>query len=212
MEQQALKVLVVDDHPVVRRGIVALLSSQDWVGDVFQASGVAEARDTARTAGPDLCVVDIRLPDGSGIEFVTAVKRERPATRCVVLSMEAETLTVQKALAAGADGYLVKDSEPDLLVDALRTAAHGGVVLGAAVARAGLQLEPAGVSGAFGELTPRELQIVAMIAAGDTNSHISRQLSLSEKTVRNMASIVLAKTGAKDRVQLALLARDAGVI
>ena len=127
-----LTVLVVDDHPVVHRGMSALLAGVDWVGRTVIAQSVAEALAQATTHRPDLAVVDIRLPDGNGVEVVRQLGRIVPGCRALVLTMDAEPDTVRRAMDAGAAGYLLKDCEPELILDALSTLRHGGLVLGAA--------------------------------------------------------------------------------
>ena len=205
-------VLVVDDHPVVRRGIVSLLASLPWTAPPVEAATVTEARRVATTERPALAVVDVGLPDGDGIDLVAELASISPGCRCLVLTMDASVETAQRALAAGAAGYLAKDVDPDLVVDALATIATGGMVLGYDLAGRVRLTDGGGADraglGPFAALTPRELEVASDVAAGLGNAQVARRLGLSEKTVRNVLSGVLPKVGARDRVHLALLARE----
>lgn len=204
-------VLVVDDHPVVRRGIVSLLDSLSWTAPPLEAATVADARRVATTARPSLAVVDVGLPDGDGIALVGELATLVPGCRCLVLTMDGSVATARRALAAGAAGYLAKDVDPDLVVDAVATIASGGMVLGydlAGQVRLGADAADAPDLGPFDALTPRELEVARDVAAGLGNAQVARRLGLSEKTVRNVLSGVLPKVGARDRVHLALLARE----
>ena len=200
--------LVVDDHPVVRKGLVALLDGEQWAGRCVQADSVASAKAVAVAERPGLAVVDIRLPDGDGVEVVSALRTLVPQCRCLMLTMEANPSLVRRAMDAGAAGYLVKDSDSDLVVDALRTISRGGVVLGREVADAGTAPSTPAV---LRRLTPRELQLVELVARGAANQQIARRFGVSEKTVRNQLSAVVAKLGVGGRVQLAVLAREHGI-
>ena len=208
------RVLVVDDHPVVRRGIVALLGSLSWTAPPVEAATVADARRLATTERPALAVVDVGLPDGDGIALVAELAVISPGCRALVLTMDGSAQTAQRALAAGAAGYLAKDADPQLVVDAVTTIASGGLVLGFDLAAGALQLAgpsprgPGAAAGPFDGLTPRELDVVRGVAEGLGNPQIARRLGISEKTVRNVLSGVLPKVGAGDRVRLALLAHE----
>ncbi|MBM6400808.1 response regulator transcription factor [Phycicoccus sonneratiae] len=206
------RVLVLDDHAVVRRGLLALLADVTWAGPVVEAGTVAEARELATRLQPGLAVVDVGLPDGDGIDFVTELVRIAPGCRSLVLTMDRSVGTAERALAAGAAGHLAKDSAPELVVDALGTIASGGVVLGwdlvAGRVRVGGAPPAPGARGPLAALSPRELEVARQVAAGVANPVIARHLGISEKTVRNVLSGVLPKVGARDRVHLALLVRE----
>jgi DNA-binding NarL/FixJ family response regulator len=206
-----LTVLVVDDHPVVHRGMSALLAGVDWVGRTVIAQSVAEALVQATTQRPDLAVVDIRLPDGSGVDVVRQLGRIAPGCRALVLTMDAEPATVRNAMDAGAAGYLLKDCEPELILDALSTLRHGGLVLGAGALTALSDPDDAPLPAPFDGLTAREVTLAALVGAGLGNHSIAARLGVSEKTVRNQLSSVLVRVGARDRVQLAVLARELGI-
>jgi DNA-binding NarL/FixJ family response regulator len=208
------RVLVVDDHPVVRRGLRAMLESEPWVATVSEAATVAEAVREAEVRPVHVIAMDVRLPDGDGVEAVRRILRATPDTRVLILTMDDDEGVVERALHAGAHGYLLKDTDPETVVDSLRTVAAGGLVLGPRTAGAlltGLRQAPARVPAPFDGLTGREREVVGRLTAGDSNAQIARRLGLSEKTVRNQLSAIFAKLGVTDRVRVALLARDVGL-
>jgi len=208
------KVLIVDDHPIVRRGLRALLDGQSWVADIAEAQTAGEAVRIALSWQADVVVMDIRLPDGNGIDATRRILRALPHARVLMLTMTDDESTVMSALRAGAQGYVHKDSPPDMLVDALRTVAGGGVVLGPTIGRqvsmmlgrALVELPPP-----LNALTTRERDILVRIASGEDNARIARGIGVSEKTIRNQVSLIYTKLGVSDRVQAALMARDAGL-
>jgi DNA-binding NarL/FixJ family response regulator len=201
-------VLVVDDHPVVRRGMAALLALEPWAGDVHQAGTLAEARQAADTHRPGLAIVDLRLPDGDGAELIRRLARASPACPSLVLSMSADSRAVRSALDAGAGGYLLKDAEPEMIVAAARTVAAGGRVFGPGVTRGDSGRPPA----PFDALNPRELRLLLLLADGHNSRSVAEQLTIAEKTVRNQISTVLVKVGARDRAQAVLMAYRAGLV
>ena len=204
-------VLIVDDHPVVRSGLTALLRGQDWVGRVVEADCVAEAERIASVHPIRVAVVDVGLPDGDGVELTRRLRLAHPGLAVLVLTMTAEPDLARAVLAAGGSGFLVKETGPDLLLAALRTVRDGGLVVGPHLPDAHRVLAAPTPGGPFAALTPRELQLVRLVASGASNPRIARQLAVADKTVRNQLSALLVKVGAADRVQLALLARDAGI-
>lgn len=204
-------VLIVDDHGVVRRGLRSLLAGEEWVGEVYEAATVSEAQQQATLHPVDVVAMDIRLPDGDGIQATRQILRARPSAKVLVISMDQDEEMVSRALAAGACGYMLKLTEPpDLLIDALRTAAGGARVLGPdvklpTVSGPQRRLLPAPLN----ELTDRERDILALVANGCTNQEIAAQLHLTEKTIRNQMTPILAKLGVTDRVKAALMAQKA---
>ncbi|WFE25988.1 response regulator transcription factor [Solwaraspora sp. WMMD791] len=212
------RVLIVDDHPVVRRGLRAMLDGEPWVAQVLEAASCADALATVAHEQVTVVAMDIALPDGDGVQAAARILRHRPGTAVLMLTMADDDALVARALQIGARGYLLKDTDPDVVVDALRTVAAGGLVLGPGVRLAGLA-DPAGRSAAsatrlpppLDQLTAREREILRHIAAGEGNAQIARRFGVSDKTVRNQVSTVFAKLGVSDRVQAALLARDAGM-
>lgn len=209
--RDGVAVLVVDDHPVVRRGIVCLLATEHWAGQIVEAGTAQQARRLATAAPPALAVVDLKLPDGDGVALVRDLVRIVPTCAILVVTMTNDPGTVRTALDAGARGYLLKDSAPETVVGATRAVLDGSLVIGPHVhgddVRPGIARPPA----PFDRLTPRELQLVKLLAAGRNNREIARTMSVSEKTIRNQMSIITAKLGVADRVQTALLAHREGL-
>lgn len=214
MVGQSATVLVVDDHPVVRRGLTALLAAEDWIDRIVQASTFREALAAATECRPQVALVDIRLPDGDGIDLIRKIRTAVPDCACVALTMESGGSMVRGAIEAGATGYLVKDEDPDLVLEGVRTAAMGGFVLGKSVAASRLSLVdevPTTLPEPFRALTTRERDLVEHVAMGHGNQRIAHVMGVSEKTVRNSLSNILTKVGARDRVHLAVTAREAGL-
>jgi DNA-binding NarL/FixJ family response regulator len=205
-------ILLVDDHPIVRRGLAALLLPLEWVDRILEAGSVAEAHRAAIVGRPDLAVVDLGLPDGDGVDLIRRLHRELPSCRALVLTMSRDEGTVRDCLEAGAAGYLLKESAASSLVGALRTVLDGGLVLGPRVAMEALARVHREVPPPFGLLTPREFQHIALLAGGRGIAEIAAQLAVSPKTVRNQMSVILLKLGVEDRVQAVLLFQDKGLL
>ena len=201
--------LVVDDHPVFRRGIAALFEAAGYTV-VGEAASAAEAVALARSTRPDVVLMDLGLPDDSGIAATARIVGERPATTVVVVTMFDDDGSVRQALAAGATGYVVKDASHSEILAAVAAAAQGAVVLGSGVTGAagefGAHSRPA--DDPFG-LTPREADVLDLVVRGLTNRQIAERLGLSGKTIANNVSVLLTKCDAVDRVQLAAVARSA---
>jgi DNA-binding NarL/FixJ family response regulator len=210
---ESRRVLIVDDHPVVRRGLRTMLEGESWVAEVVEAATAAEAVREAVSRRVHVVAMDLALPDGDGIEATRRIVQASPDIKILMLTMTNDENIVARALRAGARGYVLKDTDPDAVVDALRTVAGDGVVLGPGIGAALLTSRQPGTDlpPPFDRLTPREREILARLASGDSNARIARHLGLSEKTVRNQLSVVFSKLGVADRVQAALLARDAGI-
>ena len=208
------RVLIVDDHPVVVRGLRTMLDGEPWVGEILEATNVADAIRAAVSGRVHVIAMDVALGDGDGVEATRRILAAVPGVRVLILTMAADSDVVSRALRAGAHGYLLKDTDPDTIIDALRMVAAGGVVLGPGIGDpllATAQQAPAGLPPPFDSLTQREREIIGHLATGESNVRIARHLGLSEKTVRNQLSAVFAKLGVSDRVQAALLARDVGI-
>jgi DNA-binding NarL/FixJ family response regulator len=213
-DRVSLRVAIVDDHPMFRMGLAAAIEEMEGielVGDAQRADQVAEL--VAATA-PDLLLLDVRLPDGSGLEVNRWVAEHHPDVRVVMLTMSEDSDTALTALRDGASGYLVKGAGPQRLEGALRTAASGDVVLDQSLVAAVSELAAARrtpASRPFPELTDREFDVLALIAEGMDNQTIARRLVLSPKTVRNHVSNVFAKIHANDRPHAVVLARRVGL-
>jgi len=201
------RVLIVDDHPVFRRGLAALITSAGY-DVVGEAAGFAEAIALARTTAPEVVLMDLGLPDGSGVDATARIVGERPGTRVIVVTMFDDEGTVREALDAGAAGYVVKDAMPTEILAAVAAAVEGAVVLGSGVARSTGRLVPTPAPDPFG-LTPRERDVLDLVIRGLGNRQIAERLGLSGKTVANHVSMLLVKCGATDRVELGRIARAA---
>jgi two-component system response regulator DevR len=197
--------LVVDDHEVVRQGLVALLDRRTGFQVVAEAGTAAEALEQARRFEPDLVVMDVRLPDGSGIEACREIRSELPNTRVVMLTSYPDEDAVLAAIVAGASGYLLKQVRARDLVAALETVAAGGSLLDPAVT--GKVLERmrriATDDDELAALTKQERKILALVAEGKTNKEIAGEVFLSDKTVKNYVSSILAKLNLERRAQAA---------
>ena len=196
------RIILVDDHPVFRNGLRALLqaSGMDVVGEA--ATG-ADAVDLAARLTPDVVLMDLGLPDMSGVEAVGRIVAARPATRVLVISLYQDDGSVDTALRAGARGYVVKDAPAEEVVAAVQAVASGSAVIGGSLAGRLADLVQARARELaeedFPSLTTRERQILGLVAKGLTNSAIAERLGLSGKTVANYVSVVLAKIDATDR-------------
>jgi len=202
-----LRLLVVDDHEVVREGLVSLLDRRPGFQVVAQAGSVAEALAEARRHRPDLVIMDVRLPDGSGIEACREIRSEMPATRVVMLTSYPDEEAVLSAIVAGASGYLLKQVRARDLVAALEVVGNGGSLLDPAVTERVLERirrvaasdEPDELAG----LTTQERKILALVAEGKTNKEIAAEVYLSDKTVKNYVSSILSKLNLERRAQAA---------
>jgi DNA-binding NarL/FixJ family response regulator len=215
--EEALRVLVVDDHPVYRDGLAVLLGSVPGLVVVGTAADGAQAVAMALEEQPDVVVMDVQMPVLDGIEATRRITAESPSVGVVVLTMSEDDGTVFAAVRAGARGYLLKGADQEEVVRAITTVAAGGAVFGAALARriaeffAAAASRPSGPDAAFPQLTAREREVLDLVAAGRSNAQIAAALFLSPKTVRNNVSNVLAKLQVTDRAQAIVRAREAGL-
>lgn len=203
---QPLRLLVVDDHEVVRQGLVAMLDRHETFHVVAQAASAAEARTAALRHQPDLVIMDVRLPDGSGIEACRDIRAELPSTRVVMLTSYPDEDAVLSAIVAGASGYLLKQIRGRDLVAALEAVARGGSLLDPAVTERVLERVRRAASGdqdELGQLTSQERKILLLVADGKTNKEIAAEIFLSDKTVKNYVSSILAKLNLQRRTQAA---------
>ena len=196
------RVILVDDHPVFRNGLRALLEASG-IDVVGEAATGADAVEIAMELSPDVVLMDLGLPDMSGVQAIDQIVTARPATRVLVVSLYQDDGSLDAALRAGARGYVVKDAPAEEVVAAVQAVASGSAVIGASLAGRLTDLVQ-GRDGrlpqeAFPSLTTRERQILALVAKGLTNSAIAERLGLSGKTVANYVSVVLAKIDATDR-------------
>lgn len=205
-----IRVLLVDDHPIVLSGLSALVQSDDGLALIATAGTVDQA--LAVTAQPDVAVVDLELPDGDGIHLGAALKERWPELRVVVLTMHADDQAVMRSLGSGLDGYLLKDSDPDDVLRAIHSAAHGTLVLGKGAAGAVVAAAAtAPRTDALGTLDARELEILELLAQGMSTGQIAARLYLAPKTIRNRVSEIVGKLGTANPDQAIALGRAAGL-
>ena len=202
-----MRLLVVDDHEVVRQGLVALLDRREGFQVVAEAGTVAEAVEQARRFQPDLVVMDVRLPDGSGIEACREIRAEYPNTRVVMLTSYPDEEAVLSAIVAGASGYLLKQIRARDLVAALEAVGRGESLLDPAVTEKVLERVRRIASGTYADelaqLTSQEQKILLLVAEGKTNKEIAADVFLSDKTVKNYVSSILSKLNLERRAQAA---------
>ncbi len=202
-----LRMLVVDDHEVVRQGLVSLLDRRSGFEVVAQAGSVAESIAQAARFEPDLVIMDVRLPDGSGIEACREIRAARPDTRVVMLTSYPDEEAVLSAIIAGASGYLLKQIRGRDLVSALEAVGRGESLLDPAVTEKVLErvrrIASGGVSNELADLTAQERKILLLVAEGKTNKEIASEVFLSDKTVKNYVSSILSKLNLQRRTQAA---------
>ena len=202
-----LRVLVVDDHEVVREGLVAMLDRRPGFQVVAEAGTVAESLEMARKFQPDLVVMDVRLPDGSGIEACREIRAEFPQIRVVMLTSYPDEEAVFSAIVAGASGYLLKQVRARDLVSALEAVGRGESLLDPAVTEKVLErvrrIATGGANDELAQLTAQEQKILLLVAEGKTNKEIAAEVFLSDKTVKNYVSSILSKLNLQRRAQAA---------
>ncbi len=203
----ALRLVVVDDHEVVRQGLVALLDRRDAFQVVGEAGTVGEAMSVVRRMRPDLVIMDVRLPDGSGIEACRDIRSEMPEVRIVILTSYPDEEAVLSAIIAGASGYLLKQIRGRDLVSAIEAVGRGESLLDPAVTEKVLERVRRIAAGSYTDelasLTSQEQKILALVAEGKTNKEIASEVFLSDKTVKNYVSSILSKLNLERRAQAA---------
>ncbi|WP_328975654.1 response regulator transcription factor [Streptomyces canus] len=207
----AIKVLLVDDHQVVRRGLRTFLEVQDDIEVVGEAADGAEGVERAEELKPDIVLMDVKMPGMDGIDALRKLRELNNPARVLIVTSFTEQRTVVPALRAGAAGYVYKDVDPDALAGAIRSVHAGHILLQPEVAGALLSQEENNSQGRGGSLTEREREVLGLIADGRSNREIARALVLSEKTVKTHVSNILMKLDLADRTQAALWAVRHGV-
>jgi DNA-binding NarL/FixJ family response regulator len=212
----AIKVLLADDHTVLRQGIAQAIESQEDMSVVAQAANGEEALALARTHNPDVLLLDINMPGIDGVEVTRVITSEMPEVNVLILTMYRRNDYVIQAIKAGASGYLLKEVEMAEMLSAIRSVAQGDAVLDPSVAsRVLANLRGEGQpekSPVESELAERDVDILRLLAQGLGNQDIADQLHLSEKTVRNRLSQVFKKFGLKNRTEAALFAVRIGLV
>ena len=217
-----IRVLVADDEPLIRAGIRMILSSADDIDVVAEAADGREALELARSHAVDVVLLDIQMPVMDGLTALGELPRVAPGARALVLTTFGERENVLRAVAAGGAGFLLKDTAPAELIQAVRAAAGGNAFLSPVAARYIVDTLAGGAAGpalARGEaarqrvatLSGREREVLALLGEGLSNADAGARIHMSEATVKTYVSRILAKLGCENRVQAALLARDAGL-
>ncbi|MEU6548790.1 response regulator transcription factor [Streptomyces sp. NPDC046915] len=216
---QVIRVLLVDDQPMIRTGFRLILESEPDIDVVGEASNGDEAVESAEALCPDVVLMDIRMPGADGVEATRRIVRSGSPSRIVILTTFDLDAHVVDALRAGASGFLVKDGPADSLVGAIRTVADGEAVLSPRVTRRLLDRfahlgapAEADVPARLGSLTGRELDVLRALTRGLSNAEIARELGVSETTVKTHIAHILEKYGLRDRVQAVIMAYDSGLV
>ena len=208
-DNRPLRVLIVDDHDIVRKGLATLISRQEDIVVAGEAGTAAEAVEKATELAPDVVVLDIRLPGGSGIEACRDIRAHNPDIKVLMLTSYSDEEAVMGSIMAGASGYLLKEIRSQEIVEAIRRVGQGQSLLDPAVTnrvlervRRGREQDP------LAQLTEQEQRILELIAEGDTNKEIAREVNLSDKTVKNYVSNILGKLEMSRRSQAAAYMAD----
>ena len=207
-EPSALRVFLVDDHEVVRRGVAEVLEDDPGIVIAGEAGSVAEAVARVPAVRPDVVVIDMRLPDGDGAEVCRRLRERVPGLRCLVLTSYSDEEALAAAIRAGASGYLLKQVRGPALVSAVRTVASGGTLFDGLGTSGPRRRAAAPGSDRLALLTDQERTVLLLIGQGLTNRLIGERMGLAEKTVKNYTSHLLAKLGLERRTQAAILATE----
>jgi len=201
-----IRILTVDDHPVVRQGIAGLVGVQSDMVVVGEASNGRDAIQQYRTHHPDVTLMDLQMPEMGGIDALIAIRNEFPDAKVIVLTTYAGDAQILRALKAGAQGYLLKNTLHKELLDTIRAVQAGKKMVSPEVS---YQIAEHATDDA---LTPAEVSVLRLIAAGNVNKQIADQLSISEETVKSRVKNILSKLGAADRTQAAMIGIKRGII
>ncbi len=206
MTEAQVRVMLVDDHEVVREGLRTLVGKNKGLIVVAEAATMAEAIETAARAKPDVVIMDVRLPDGSGVEACRTIREARPETKVIMLTSYADDEALFASIVAGAAGYLLKQTRGQAVIDAITSVAQGRSLLDPDVTGKVLERVRRGRDEddpAFASLTDQERKVLEQLAEGKTNREIGEVLFLSEKTVKNYVSRILDKLGLSRRAEAA---------
>jgi len=212
---ERLRILIADDHPLFRKGMRALLESLPEMEVVGEAATGEEAMALAASLAPDVIVMDLQMPGGSGLAATRAILNASPHIRILIVTLFEDSESVFTALRAGARGYILKDADAGEIARAIQAVGQGEAIFSPAIANRLMDFfatpHPAVPKEMFFMLTEREREILGLIAQGHTNADIARQLSLSVKTVHNYVSNIFSKLQVADRAQAIIRAREAGL-
>ncbi|MDX3534160.1 response regulator transcription factor [Streptomyces sp. MB09-01] len=219
MTAEVIRVVIADDEPLIRAGIRMILTSAPDIEVVAEAANGREAVELARSHAPDVMLLDIQMPVMDGLTALGELRRAVPQVRALILTTFGEKENVLRALGQGGAGFLLKDSAPGELIGAVRAAAGGDAYLSPGATRHVVDQLASGRAAVRGEearrqvaaLSERERGVLALLGEGLSNADAGRRLHMSEATVKTYVSRILAKLGCENRVQAALLARDAGL-
>lgn len=205
------KILIADDHPMYRKGVRTILETVDDMEVVGEATNGLEAIELCGQTKPDVVLIDIRMPELNGVEAVRVIKAEYPDVQIVFLTMYQDDASVMTAMKTGARGYILKDSDKDEIIRAIRAVAAGEAIFSGEVAARMIDYATRPVShlDRFSQLTAREKDVLHFLAAGCSNGEIGEQLGLSPKTVSNYVTLVLNKLHAADRIEAARMVEKA---
>ncbi|MBX3289961.1 MAG: response regulator transcription factor [Acidobacteria bacterium] len=201
-----IRIMCVDDHPLMHKGISALIEGQPDMAIVGAVSRAGDALASFREKMPDITLMDLRLPDGNGIDTMTAILKEYPEARIIILTMFEGDAEIGRALRSGARGYILKNMPPEDLLHVIRSVHSGKKRIHPVIA--------ANLADHFGEenLTPRETEVLQLISEGNSNREVGKKLFISEETVKGHVKNILGKLGANDRTQAVSIAVRRGII
>jgi len=199
-----IRVFLVDDHEIVRRGVADLINAEPDLEVVGEAATVREARGRVAATAPDVAVLDVQLPDGSGVDLCRDIRSRNPEVQCLMLTAYADDEASRTAVLAGAAGYVLKDIRGQGLLESIRRVARGESLVNPAMTRRVVEQATDPAKTAAVDLSLRERQVLQLIAEGLTNRQIGERLELAEKTVKNYVSGLLAKLGMERRTQAAV--------
>jgi DNA-binding NarL/FixJ family response regulator len=207
MTDRPLRVLIVDDHEVVREGLRSILNRREGINVVGEAGTVGTAVEEAARLRPDVIIMDVRLPDGSGVEACREIRQENPNAKVIMLTSYADDEAVFASILAGAAGYLLKQTRGQALAEAIEAVAQGGSLLDPAVTQKVLErvrsLGGRRPDDSLASLSDQEQKILLLIAEGKTNKEIAEEIFLSDKTVKNYVSSILSKLNLRRRAEAA---------
>jgi DNA-binding NarL/FixJ family response regulator len=212
--QRAIRVVLVDDQTLFRKGLAGLLNRDRRINVVGQAGDLAEAIKVTLTLRPDIVILDLKLPRMNGIEAVREIIRRAPGTKVLILSAVESDALVANALESGASGYLLKDSEPDTVITAIQAAMSGLLVIGSSLARQAFSSSGSKSArrDAYDGISERELEVLKLTVTGLSAKEVAKRLGLSEKTVRNHTANIYEKLGIHDRSQALFYAVRKGLV